>query len=348
MRIGLSVGYWGARPPKNIERYLAEAEEVGVESMWTAEAYGSDAISTLACWGTRTAAMRLGTAVCQMSARTPTAMAMAALTIDHLSSGRMIVGIGASGPQVVEGWYGQPYPRPLERTREYVDIMRKVWAREAPVTYSGRHYQLPYNGERGAGLGKPLLSTVHPLRPDIPVYLGAEGPKNVALAAEIADGWLPLWFSPKSDEFYRNALAEGFSRPGARRSADTFDVAGVVWVSEHEDVEVAASRIKPVIALYAGGMGAKDVNFHNDVFVRMGWGDVCAKVQELYLAGRKQEASDAIPLEMVEDVALVGPVDKLSADLKNRWGSTCLTTMVLGGRLKQETLAQLVQTADAL
>ncbi|MGV0834351.1 LLM class F420-dependent oxidoreductase [Mycolicibacterium thermoresistibile] len=347
MRIGVSIGYWGSRPPRNVERFLAQAEEVGVESMWTAEAYGSDAISTLAHWGVPTN-MRLGTAVCQMSARTPTAMAMAALTIDHLSNGRMVVGIGASGPQVVEGWYGQPYPRPLERTREYVDIMRQVWARDAAVTYAGRHYQLPYTGDDGTGLGKPLRSTVHPLRSDIPVYLGAEGPKNVALSAEIADGWLPLWFSPKSDEFYRNALAEGFARPGARHNADTFDVAGVVWVSEHDDVEVAAARIKPVIALYAGGMGAKEANFHNDVFVRMGWGDVCAKVQELYLTGRKAEASEAIPLEMVEDVALVGPIDKLCDDLKNRWGSTCLTTMILGGRLKQDQLAALVETAKDL
>ncbi len=348
MRIGVSVGYWGSGPPRNVERFLAEAEEVGAESVWTAETYGSDAISTLAAWGTRTERMRLGTAVCQMSARTPTAMAMAALTIDHLSNGRMVVGIGASGPQVVEGWYGQPYPRPLQRTREYVDIMRAVWAREAPVSYQGRHYQLPYSGGDGTGLGKPLKSTVHPVRADIPVYLGAEGPKNVALAAEIADGWLPLWFSPKSDAFYRDALAEGFARPGARRTADTFDVAGVVWVSEHEDIETAAARIKPVIALYAGGMGAKDVNFHNDVFVRMGWGEVCAKVQELYLAGRKQEAGEAIPLEMVEDVALVGPADKLCEDLAKHWGPTCLNTVILGGRVKQETLARLVQTANSI
>lgn len=348
MRIGVSVGYWGSGPPKNVERFLAEAEEAGVESMWTAETYGSDAISTLAAWGTRTENLRLGTAVCQMAARTPTAMAMAALTIDHLSNGRMVVGIGASGPQVVEGWYGRPYPRPLERTREYVDVMRRVWAREAPVTFEGRHYQLPYTGADGTGLGKPLKSTVHPVRADIPVYLGAEGPKNVALAAEIADGWLPLWFSPKSDDFYRAALADGFARPGARHTSDSFDVAGVVWVSEHDDVEIAAARIKPVIALYSGGMGAKDVNFHNDVFVRMGWGEVCAEVQELYLAGRKREAGEAIPLEMVEDVALVGPVDKLCDDLANRWAATCLDTVILGGRVGQQTLARLVDTAAGL
>ena len=285
----------GAGPPKNVERVLAEAEEVGVESMWTAESYGSDAISPLAWWWTRTSAIRLGTAMCQISARTPIALAMAAATIDHLSSGRMVVGIGASGPQVVEGWYGQPYPRPLVRTREYVEIMRAVWTRNEPVAYSGRHYQLPYTGDGAAGLGKPLKSTVHPLGSDIPVYLGAEGPKNAALAAEIADGWLPLWFSPKSDDFYRKALTEGFARPTARRDQNSFDVAGVIWVSEHDDVETAAARIKFVIALYAGGMGAKDVNFHNDIFVRMGWGEVCSKVQELYLSGRQREAAEMIP-----------------------------------------------------
>ncbi len=346
MKIGLSVGYWGAGPPENVERRLAEIEEVGVDSMWTAETYGSDAIAPLAWWGAATKRLKLGTAVTQISARTPTAMAMAAQTVDHLSGGRMLVGIGASGPQVVEGWYGAPYPRPLERTREYVEIMRRVWAREVPVEFSGRHYQLPYAGTDGTGLGKPLRSTVHPLRTDIPVYLGAEGPKNVALAAEIADGWLPLWFSPKSDTFYRSALAEGFAVPGARQTAATFDVAGVVFMAEDEDVELAASRIKPVIGLYAGGMGAKSANFHNELFVRMGWGDVCLELQELYLAGRKQEAIDAIPLEMVEDVALVGPADKLIDDFRNRWAPTCLTTLIVKGFQKQTTLASLVEEAS--
>jgi F420-dependent oxidoreductase-like protein len=343
MKIGISVGYWSSKPPRDIERRLAEAEEVGVDSMWTAEAYGSDAISPLAWWGSRTRTMKLGTAVSQISARAPTAMAMAAQTVDHLSGGRMIVGLGASGPQVVEGWYGQPYLRPLERTREYVNIMRQVWARTGPVAYAGRHYQLPCPG--GTGLGKPLQSTVHPLRTDIPVYLGAEGPKNVALAAEIADGWLPLWFSPKSDGFYRAALAEGFAVPGARHTAETFEVAGVVWLSEDDDIEVAAARIKPVIALYAGGMGAKGANFHNDLFVRMGWGEVCSELQELYLTGRKQDAINAIPLEMVEDVALVGPADKICDDVKNRWRTTCLATLIIGGAPKRETLGRLVDVA---
>ncbi|ROO85280.1 F420-dependent oxidoreductase-like protein [Actinocorallia herbida] len=343
MKIGIAAGYWTSRPPRDVDGRLAAAEEAGVESFWTAETYGSDAIAPLSWWGARTGRMRLGTAVCQMSARTPTALAMAAQTVDHLSGGRMVLGIGASGPQVVEGWYGQPYPRPLERTREYVEIMRRVWAREEPVRFEGKHYRLPYQG--GAGLGKPLRSTVHPVRRDVPVHLGAEGPKNVALAAEIADGWIPLWFSPKSDDFYRAALAEGFARPGARRGAEDFEVAGVVWAVEGEDVEAAAAKLKPTIALYVGGMGAKGTNFHLDVFERMGWGEECARIQDLYLAGRKQEAADAVPTAMVEDVALVGPAEKICDDLKARWLGTCLTTLVLGGWPRAELCARLVETA---
>lgn len=329
MKVGLGAGYWAAGPPAGVEEELDRAERLGLDSFWTAEAYGSDALTPLAWWGARTSSVRLGTSVCQMSARTPTALAMAAMTIDHLSGGRMIVGIGASGPQVVEGWYGQPFPRPLERTREYVDIMRSVWRRDEPVTYSGKHYQLPYDG--GAQLGKPLKSTVHPLRNEIPIFIGAEGPKNVALTAEIGDGWIPLWFSPKSDQFYRDALAEGFARDGARHTADTFEVASMAWVIEHDDVDVAASYIKPAVALYAGGMGAKKANFHKDVFERMGWGDVVAEVQDLYLNGRAADAAKAIPTAMVEDVALIGPVDKIVEDYQRRWRDTCLTTLILHG-----------------
>jgi F420-dependent oxidoreductase-like protein len=340
MKVGLQAGYWGAGPPEGVERQIAEAEALGVDSLWTAEAYGSDALTPLAWWGSQTTSMRLGTSICQMSARTPTALAMAALTLDHLCGGRVLLGIGASGPQVVEGWYGQPYPRPLERTREYVEIMRAVWARKAPVTYDGRQYQLPYTG--GTGLGKALRSTVHPLRPEIPVFLGAEGPKNVALAAEIADGWLPLWFSPKTDAFYREALATGFARPGARHTAQTFEVAGVCWLVEHDDVETAASFLKPLLALYIGGMGAKDANFHHDVFVRMGWGDVCAEIQRLYLNGERDEAAAVVPTALVEDVALVGPADKICEEITRKWRPTCLTTMGLGGWPRPDTCERIL------
>lgn len=253
---------------------------------------------------------------------------MAALTLDHLSGGRFVLGIGASGPQVVEGWYGHPYPRPLERTREYVSIIRAVLSREAPVEHAGSHYQLPHPG--GTGLGKPLKPTVHPLRADIPILLGAEGPKNVALAAEIADGWLPLFFSPSQDAWYRERLAEGFARPGARRTAETFEVVTTVPVIVHDDVEQAADMIRPFLGLYMGGMGARGANFHFDVFARMGYEDVAVQVQDLYLAGDKAAAHRAIPTELVEQVALVGPLGKVRDEL-DRWRETCITTMLVSG-----------------
>jgi F420-dependent oxidoreductase-like protein len=343
MKIGLQTGYWSAGPPKGVEAQIEEAENLDFDSLWTAEAYGSDALTPLAWWGARTSKLRLGTSICQMSARTPTALAMAALTLDHLSGGRVVLGIGASGPQVVEGWYGQPYPKPLERTREYVEVMRAVWARKEPVTHDGRQYQIPWRG--GAGLGKALKSTVHPLRPDIPIFLGAEGPKNVALAAEVADGWLPLWFSPKSDDFYRGALAEGFARSGAPRRAETFEVICGLTIIENDDVEAAAAALKPTLALYIGGMGAKNANFHHDVFVRMGWGEVCAEVQDLYLAGRRDDAIALVPTELVEDVALVGPVDKICEEITQRWKATCLTGVLLTGLPRAQSRARLL---DAL
>ena len=212
MKLGLGTGYWSSGPPAGIEETIAMAEDLGYDSMWAAEAYGSDAITPLAWWGAKTKKIKLGTSIAQISARQPAALAMAAMTLDHLSGGRVILGIGASGPQVVEGWYGEPYPKPLERTREYVSILRKIFKREERVEFHGKHYQLPYEG--GMGLGKALKSTLHPFRPDIPVFLAAEGPKNVALAAEIADGWLPLFFTPKMDKFYRDALAEGLRQAG--------------------------------------------------------------------------------------------------------------------------------------
>jgi F420-dependent oxidoreductase-like protein len=345
VEIGVSAGYWSAGPPVGVEQLLAEAEALGVDSFWTAEAYGSDALTPLAWWGARTSRMTLGTSICQMAARTPTALAMAAMTLDHLCGGRVAIGIGASGPQVVEGWYGQPYPRPLERTREYVEIMRRVWARQGPITFSGRHYQLPYEG--GTELGKPLQSILHPLRNDIPVLLGAEGPKNVALAAEIADGWLPLWFSPKSDAFYRDALAAGFAEAAARHTSESFTVATTVWLIEHDDVEVAASFLKPVLALYIGGMGSKDVNFHLDVFARMGWEEKCSEIQALYLAGKKGEAAAAVPTEMVEDVALVGPADKIVEEIERKWRPTCTTTLILGGWPRPEVRERILDAVRA-
>ncbi|RZV47145.1 MAG: LLM class F420-dependent oxidoreductase [Acidimicrobiales bacterium] len=328
MKLGLMTGYWGAGPPTNAMDAILAADELGWDSIWTAEAYGSDALTPLAWWGSETTNVDLGTAIMQMSARTPTATAMAALSMDHLSGGRFRLGLGVSGPQVVEGWYGQPYPKPLARTREYVNIVRQVLDREGPVVFDGSHYQLPFEG--GAGLGKALKPTVHPYRPDLPIYLAAEGPKNVALAAEICDGWLPFWFGPKSDAFYRDALASGFEVAGNGRNLDSFDVACPVPIIPNADVEAAANMVRGTLALYVGGMGAKGANFHFEVLARLGWESTCHDIQELYLAGRKAEAMAAIPLEMVEDVALVGPPDKIKEEIPV-WADTCISTLLVSG-----------------
>ena len=327
LKLGLNTGYWGAGPPDGVEEAIAEADRLGFDSIWTAEAYGSDVLTPLAWWGAKTNNVRLGTAIMQMSARQPAAAAMAAITMDHLSGGRFILGLGVSGPQVVEGWYGRPFAKPLARTREYVQVVRDIFARNGPVTNEGPHYPLPYPD--GTGLGKPLKSTVHPLREDIPIFLGAEGPKNVALAAEICDGWLAL-FSPRNSAFYKEALAEGFARPGARRSWDDFEIAATVPVVIHDDVEQAADFLRPMYALYFGGMGARGANFHYDVAVRLGYEEEAKKIQDLYLDGKKQEAAAAVPTRLVEEVALIGPQDKIRADL-DEWRESIVTTLLVGG-----------------
>ena len=342
LKLGLSTGYWSSGPPPGAAEAVLEAERLGFDSFWTAEAYGSDSLTPLAWWGSQTERIKLGTSIVQMSARTPAATAMAAMTLDHLSGGRFILGLGASGPQVVEGWYGRPYPRPLERTREYVEIVRDIVRREGPVEFHGKQHDLPYTGDDGMGIGKALKSTVHPIRTEIPIYLGAEGPRNVSLAAEIADGWLPLFFSPKDDAWYRERLQVGFDAAGDPDKADRFEVASMLIVIPGDDAEACADMVRPFIALYAGGMGAKDANFHFDVFDRMGWGGVATEIQELYLQGKKQEAAALIPLEMVEDIALVGPPAKIRDEMA-KWRETCLTTVMLSGQANQlESLAQLV------
>lgn len=340
LKLGLQLGYWGAGPPQQAVEQVTEAERLGFDSMWTAESYGSDALTPLAWWGSQTTSMRLGTSLCQLSARAPVAMAMAAMTLDHLSAGRFVLGLGVSGPQVVEGWYGAPFNKPLARTREYIDIVRKVLKRDEPVTNDGAHYPLPYPD--GLNLGKPLKSIVHPLREDIPIILGAEGPKNVALAAEIADGWFPIFFAPRAMGSFQGYLDEGFARAGARRTRENFEVLAFVPTIIHEDLEVAADMYRPAIALYVGGMGAKEMNFHFDVFCRMGWEAEATKIQDLYLAGHRDEAIAAVPTRMVEDIALVGPKDKIRDDLEE-WGDSMLTTMLINGDLATlRTMAELV------
>jgi F420-dependent oxidoreductase-like protein len=326
MKLGVMLGYWGSRPDPGTQDLVLDAERLGYDSVWTAEAYGSDALTPLAWYGARTTRVRLGTAVMQMAARAPAATAMAALTLDHLCGGRFVLGLGVSGPQVVEGWYGQPFAQPLARTREYVGIVRRILAREDPVRNEGPHYPLPYPG--GTGLGKPLRSTVHPLRRDLPIFLGAEGPKNIALTAEIADGWLAAFYSPWDDAEQRAALSEGFSRPGVRRDPADFEIAAMVSVVVDDDIERACDRLRPGLALYIGGMGARGTNFHFNVIARMGFEDAAVEVQRLYLDGRRKDAAAAVPTALVERLNLVGPRSKIREEIAE-WKRSPVTTLLV-------------------
>jgi F420-dependent oxidoreductase-like protein len=342
LKLGLQLGYWGAGPPADAAVKVAEAERLGYDSVWTAEAYGSDALTPLAWLGASTERLRLGTAIVQLSARTPTATAMAAMTLDHLSGGRVVLGLGVSGPQVVEGWYGATFPKPLARTREYVEIVRQVLQREGPVVSAGPHYPLPRTGPDTTGLGKALKPIVHPLRADLPIILGAEGAKNISLAAEIADGWLPIFYAPEHDAAYRAALAEGFARPGARRIPEEFEIVCGSAIVIDDDVERAADLLRPMLALYIGGMGAREMNFHFDVFARMGFADAARKIQDLYLDDRKDEAAAAVPTELIDATSLIGPVERIRDGL-DKWRESPVTTLLVGGGVDAvRTLAELV------
>ena len=340
LKLGFNLGYWAGRPPEGAAELVVEAERLGYDSIWTAEAYGSDALAPLAWWGSRTERVRLGTSIMQMSARQPAATAMAAMTMDHLSGGRFILGLGVSGPQVVEGWYGMPFAKPLARTREYISIMRLIWAREGPVTFEGEHYRLPMEAEpaREAAEG-----SIHPVRPDIPIFLAAQGPKNVALAAELCEGWHSLFFSPHAEDIYRPSLEEGFAREGARHSFDDFEIVANLPVIINDDVQAAADMLRPMYALYFGGMGAKSENFHANVPIRMGYEAEVREIQDLYLEGKKDEAAAKVPTELVEKLALIGPVEKIRHDLE-AWRDSIATLLVpMGGDAKLlRTAAELV------
>ena len=334
LKLGLQLGYWGAQPPDNLVETVQTAENLGFDSVWTAEAWGSDAFTPLAYIAANTSKINLGTSVVQLSARTPTATAMAALTLDHLSGGRMILGLGVSGPQVVEGWYGQPFSKPLARTREYIDIVRQVLKREEPVTSDGPHYPLPYKGEGSWGLGKPLRSITHPLRADLPIYMGAEGPKNVALAAEIADGWLPLYYSPFRQDVYAESL---------KNAGPDFQIAQMAIVGISDDVEAALMPVKSMLGFYIGGMGAKKRNFHMELMSRMGFEAEAHKIQDLFFEGRRAEAVAAVPNEFADEISLVGPVERIKERLQ-AWQDTPVTTLLLGNRDAEtmRTMAELV------
>lgn len=315
----MQLGYWGAAPDPQMLRMAQEAERLGYDAIFTAEAWGSDVFTPLAWIGAHTERIRLGTAVAQLSARTPTATAMAALTLDHLSKGRVILGLGVSGPQVVEGWYGRPFGKPLARTREYVDIIRQVMARQAPVTNDGEHYPLPYTGEGAWGLGKPLKPITHPLRADLPIFLGAEGPKNVALAAEIADGWLPLYYSPYRQEVYADQIAE--AKPG-------FEIMQGITITVCDDIEAGLMPVKQYLAFYIGGMGAKKHNFHTELMARMGFEVEARKIQTLFLEGKKDEAVAAVPSSFADEISLVGPIERIR-DRLDAWRETPVTSLLV-------------------
>ena len=318
LKLGLMLGYWGANPDDATETVLA-AEDVGFDSVWTAEAYGSDAFTPLTWYAARTSRINLGTGIVQLSARTPAATAMTAATLDALSGGRLTLGLGVSGPQVVEGWYGVPFPKPLERTREYVDILRSVWRRDV-VRNDGSHYPLPYPG--GTQLGKPIKLTLHPVRDRIPVLLGAEGPKNVELATQIADGWLPIFYhAQRGASVYDEALA------GA---PEGFRICCPVTVVVNDDVAAAVEVVKWTLAFYIGGMGAANMNFHLNVIGRMGFADEAAVVQKHFLDGDREAAMRAVPDDLADGIALCGPLDRIRERL-DLWRKTPVTTLLLGG-----------------
>ena len=327
MRLGLVSGYSGSQMGLPMDTIL-EAERVGFDSVWTAEAYGSDAITPLAWIGALTKKIRLGTGIMQMPARTPAATAMTAMTLDALSGGRFILGIGPSGPQVVEGWHGVPYGKPLQRTREYIEIVRTILAREVPVEHHGKEFDIPYTGPGASGLGKPLKSILHG-RKDMQIYTASISPKGIALAAEIADGVIPVWMNPERWDLYGAPLKEGFAKSGGRKSLDNFDVAPFVTCVTGLDVDKCRMPIKGMLALYIGGMGARSKNFYNDYARRLGYEDAAAKIQDLYLGGKKAEAMAAIPDKLVDEVALVGPRERIADRLK-AWKASPVKTLIIG------------------
>ncbi len=312
MRLGLNVGYWGLGLTASEQlEIVREAEVAGFDSVWAAEAYGSDTATVLTWLGAQTEKLKLGSAIFQMPGRSPAMTAMTAATIDNISGGRMLLGIGSSGPQVAEGWHGQPFARQLQRTREYVGIVRKALARER-LEWDGQEYTLPLPD----GPGKALKLMISPVQDRIPIYIAAIGPKNTQLTGEIADGWLPTFFSPEHVSDSRALLQEGADRAGdGKQIDDSFDIAPVVNVSIDDDLDRARDSMRPVLALYVGGMGSREKNFYNAIVQRYGFEDAAKQVQDLYLDGKKDEAAAALPVELIDMVSLCGPRDRVAERL---------------------------------
>ncbi|MGC1677829.1 MAG: LLM class F420-dependent oxidoreductase [Candidatus Binataceae bacterium] len=328
MKLGTMAAGFGPQIRIDIER-IKEAEALGYDSVWTAEAWGSDAITPLAWIAAQTTKIKLGTAIMQMPARTPAMCAMQAMTVDQLSNGRIIVGLGPSGPQVIEGWHGVAFGKPLKRTREYIAIMRQIFAREKPVEFQGEYYQMPYKGAGSTGFGKPLRSILHG-RTDIPIYTATISPKGVETAAEIADGFIPVWTTAKGLETFVPHLEAGFRKAGGAKGWKNFDVAVSLNVAVNKDVQAARDALKPGIALYVGGMGARGKNFYTDHVSRQGWADVAHQIQDLYLGGKRQEAVAAVPDALVDELSLVGPRERI-IERAAAWKASKATTLLIGG-----------------
>ena len=339
MKLGVNAAGFGPKIKINMERIL-KAEEMGYDSVWTAEAWGNDAITPLAWIGAQTTKIKLGTAIMQMQARTPAMCAMQAMTVDQMTGGRMLVGLGPSGPQVVEGWHGLPYGKPLKRTREYIRIMRQIFAREEKVTFDGEFYQMPYHGEGASGLGKPLKSILHG-RADIPIYTATISPKGIQTAAEVADGFIPIWTTPSGLQTFQESIDKGLAKAGGGKSAADFEVMPTVIAIVNDDLEACRNMLRPQLALYIGGMGARGKNFYNDHITRQGWPDAAKKIQDLYLDGKKKEAAAEVPDDLLDSVALLGPRDRIK-DRLDEWKSTSASTLILGGDPNAlETVAEL-------
>ena len=331
MRLGLNLGYQSpGTNPADLVPLVQRAEALGYDSVWAAESWGTDAVTVLAWMAACTSSIKVGSAIMQIPGRTPANTAMTAATLDLMSGGRFLLGLGTSGPQVVEGWHGQPWGKPLGKTREYVEIVRAALRREL-VEHDGEQYQVPYNGPGGTGLGKPLKLMLRPIRADIPIYLAAIGPKNVALAFEIADGWLPIFVVPERFQAAYGAPPENF------------EIAATVNVLVGDDVDELRNTLKPHIALYVGGMGAKGKNFYNALVARYGWEAEAAQIQELYLSGKQREAIAAVPDELVDAVSLVGPKERIR-DRLDAWRETTVTTLLVGSPQPEalETLAEIL------
>ena len=315
MKIGVTFGYSGSRFSID-SAAVGEVERLGYDSIWTSEAYGSDAITPASWMLALTSRITVGTAIIQMGARTPTAAAMAAMTLQALSGGRFVLGIGPSGPQVIEGWYGVPYGKPMTRTREYISVVRKVFAREAPLEHQGEHYRIPATGPGTTGLGKPLKSILHPFAP-LKIFTGAFTPAGVRTAAELADGFFPVFMNPDRFDLFAGPIEEGFAKAGGAKTLADFAIAPFVPIHPGEDLEACRAEVKRHMALYVGGMGARRKNFYNDYAKLLGYEDAAVKIQDLFLDGKHREAAAAVPDQLVDDIALVGP----PARIRDRLGA---------------------------